>query len=389
MRFSLSRILAAACLIIPIGAHATTPAETGSSFNPLLLTLVSLAFIFIFTIAVLTNVLKQLASAHIEQIRKDKKAGIISSILLLMIALMIPSAASHAQGAVKDAVVAVTGPEMIGGVPANDIYFIIGVLVFEVIIILVLLYQINAMVKVLRNLPEKARVPGVAKQNLMDIFNKSVAIEKEKDIMLDHDYDGIHELDNALPPWWKYGFIVTIIVAFIYLGYYWAAGGPNQVQEYNMSVVKADAEKAAYLAKSANNVDENTVTPVKDAAALATAQATFQTVCAACHLKDGGGNVGPNLTDAYWLHGGGIKDIFKTIKYGWPDKGMKSWKDDYSPMQIAALTTYVKSLSGTHPATAKAPQGELYKEDAAPAAKPADTTAKKVDAQSAAAPVKK
>ena len=93
----------------------------------------------------------------------------------------------------------------------------------------------------------------------------------------------------------------------------------------------------------------------------------------ACHLADGGGSVGPNLTDKYWIHGGGIKDIFKTIKYGWPEKGMKSWKDDYSPVQIAQLSSFVKSLQGTKPAKAKEPQGVIYEETAAPAAAAADS----------------
>jgi cytochrome c oxidase cbb3-type subunit 3 len=114
---------------------------------------------------------------------------------------------------------------------------------------------------------------------------------------------------------------------------------------------------------------------------IASGGTLYQQMCAACHAKDGGGGVGPNLTDEYWLHGGSVKDIFKTIKYGYPDKGMKSWKDDYSPNQIAQITSYVKSLQGTKPAAPKDKQGELYIEAAAPAdsaAAPATDTAKAV-----------
>lgn len=127
---------------------------------------------------------------------------------------------------------------------------------------------------------------------------------------------------------------------------------------------KADAEKENYLKKAANNVNENTVTYLSDASALDAGKKIFVTACAACHAADGGGTVGPNLVDEYWLHGGSIADIFKSIKYGWPEKGMKSWKDDYSPAQIAQLASYIKSLKGTKPATAKEPQGEVYQEQA-------------------------
>jgi cytochrome c oxidase cbb3-type subunit 3 len=126
----------------------------------------------------------------------------------------------------------------------------------------------------------------------------------------------------------------------------------------------AAEEKEAYLKKAANKVDETTVTYLSDAASLEAGKKVFTTVCAACHMPDGGGNVGPNLTDTYWLHGGSIKDIFKTLKYGWPEKGMKSWKDDYSPQQLAQIASYVKSLQGTHPAKAKEPQGTIYDEKA-------------------------
>ena len=130
------------------------------------------------------------------------------------------------------------------------------------------------------------------------------------------------------------------------------------------------------MKKSANKVDENTVVYLTDATSLGEGKKIFTTICAACHLADGGGSVGPNLTDDYWLHGGGIKDIFKTIKYGWPEKGMKSWKDDYTPVQIAQLASYVKSLHGTKPGKPKEPQGVLYEEKAA--AVTADTTKKTV-----------
>jgi len=134
----------------------------------------------------------------------------------------------------------------------------------------------------------------------------------------------------------------------------------------------------AYLKKKGDAVDENTVTLLTGADDLAAGKALFidPAKCPACHNTDGGGNaIGPNLTDDYWLYGGSVKDIFKTIKYG-TNKGMRSWKDDLSAKQIAQLTSYIKSvLHGTKPANAKAPQGDIFKDDGSPANKQAaDTT---------------
>lgn len=348
-------------MLLPLDAfaQAVPVAAKQTTYNPLLIALVSLAVIFVFAIGMLSIVLKQLAFAYHDKQRKEQ-AGKITKTVLLLLALTLPAWSALAQD--TEAPVAVSSP-YISGIPVADFYFIIGLLVFEALIMLVLLFHISALVKALRGIPEKAHVPTrVLGKRLVKLLNKSVAIEEESTILLDHDYDGIQELDNDLPPWWKYGFVLTIIVSFIYIGYYHAAGGPSQVDEYHAAVARGEEEKAAYLAKSANNVDENTVTLITEPGELAAAENIFQTACAACHAKDGGGTVGPNLTDDYWLHGGSVKDVFKSVKYGWPDKGMKSWKDDYSPKQIAAIASYVKSLKGKQPLVPKAPQGELFVE---------------------------
>ncbi|MBL7711082.1 MAG: c-type cytochrome, partial [Chitinophagaceae bacterium] len=167
------------------------------------------------------------------------------------------------------------------------------------------------------------------------------------------------------------GFTISILFA---LGYMWryhvAHAAPLQDEEYTIAVTEAKARIDEYLKTQANNVDENTVV-VLGADGIAAGQALFASNCVACHGDKGqGASVGPNLSDNYWLHQGGIKDIFKSIKYGWQEKGMKSWKDDFSPTQIAQLASYVHSLKGSDPAGAKEPQGELYEETAAAA----DTT---------------
>jgi mono/diheme cytochrome c family protein len=102
-----------------------------------------------------------------------------------------------------------------------------------------------------------------------------------------------------------------------------------------------------------------TVKYLQDTASLREGKELFLTNCASCHMPDGGGLVGPNLTDDYWLHGGSIGDIFGTILNGYPSKGMKTWKEDFTTGQIAKLASYIKSLHGTTPVVAKAPEGIL------------------------------
>jgi len=191
-------------------------------------------------------------------------------------------------------------------------------------------------------------------------FTQAVPVEREEDILLDHDYDGIKELNNALPPWWKYGFYFTIGVAMLYLLRYhvWKTG-PDPRQEYDQEMRVAAAQVEEFRKTAGETVDEKTVT-VADATGLAEGDKIFHSNCFACHGAKGEGGVGPNLTDNYWLHGGTINDVFKTIKYGYADKGMQAWEKTYSPTQIKNLASYVKSLAGTNPPNPKAPQGDLF-----------------------------
>ncbi|MCU7551935.1 c-type cytochrome [Chitinophagaceae bacterium LB-8] len=196
------------------------------------------------------------------------------------------------------------------------------------------------------------------------IFTKAVPVEKEEDILLDHDYDGIKELDNSLPPWWKYGFYLTIILAVIYLlRFHVFKTGPTPEEEYRTEMSMAAAQLEEYRKQSNDNVDEKTVT-MADAAGIAEGKKIFGQSCFPCHGANGEGGVGPNLTDDYWLHGGRINDVFKTIKFGVPDKGMQAWEKTFSPSQIKNLASFIKSIKGTKPANAKAPQGDLFTETA-------------------------
>lgn len=367
--------------------ETTAPAQRDAyNFNPVLVGLVSLVVILLFVIGVAANVLRQLSFVYRDKMRaaktektSDPSTSIISAILLL-IAICVPAFSAVAADADTAAVHAPVS-KFISGIPKDDYYAILSVIILELVVVAVLLVNIRILVRLLSAKPETERIAkAIVRRNFWERFNQSVAIEKEADIVLDHNYDGIQELDNSLPPWWKYGFYVTIVVAVIYLWYYHAGGnGPSSYDEYVTSVEQGKEEVAAYLATSANNVDENTVTQITEAAQLDGAKSIFESTCAACHAKDGGGGIGPNLTDDYWLHGGGIKDVFKSIKYGWQDKGMKSWKDDYSPKQIAEIASYVKSLHNTKPANPKAPQGDLFVEGKTAAATTPATDSTKVN----------
>lgn len=191
--------------------------------------------------------------------------------------------------------------------------------------------------------------------------------EREGDITLDHNYDGIRELDNHLPPWWVNMFVLTIIWAVGYMYFYhWGGNGPNQEQEYKNAVETAKKEMAIALAGKANSVDESSVTAMTDAGDLGQGELIYKSVCAACHGQKGEGSVGPNFTDEYWIHGGGIKNVFKTIKYGVPDKGMIAWAAQLKPVDMQKVASYILTLKGTNPPNPKAPQGEIWKEEAVP-----------------------
>ena len=194
------------------------------------------------------------------------------------------------------------------------------------------------------------------------VFTDAVPVEREDEIMLDHEYDGIRELDNNLPPWWVWMFYATIIYAFVYLIYYHVLPyGKTQKEEYIAELAEADMVKQAYLATAKNLIDETSVVYMEDAADLSAGKKIYMDNCQACHAPDGGGGVGPNLTDEYWLHGGGMSDIFKTVKYGVPAKGMIAWESQLNPTQMAQVSSFIHSLSGTIPGAPKEPQGEVWR----------------------------
>ena len=344
-------------------AQTTAPvaAQVQSGSNQLATLLMVMIVVLAFVIWGMGYVLIALGRQLVD---KSKAAKTVLSIVLLA-AFSLMSQGAFAQDAGTAAVNEIPN---YGGLSSTTYYLFLTVLAMEVIVILFLAFSIRRMYSEL--LPEKVQ-PVKENSKLLvwwtrlnnKILTRAVSVEQEEDILLDHDYDGIKELDNALPPWWKYGFYITIGISLVYLINFHVLGtGLNPTQEYSAEMEMAKIEKEAYEATNKDRIDENNV-PLATADGINAGKILFEANCVACHLKDGGGSVGPNLTDDYWLHKGSLNDIYHTLKVGYPDKGMQSWANTFSEKEMSFLASYVKSLKGTRPAVAKAPQGEMYADE--------------------------
>ncbi len=262
--------------------------------------------------------------------------------------------------------------------PMTPLYLVVG---FVFIVLLLVAFVAVYMIRVLNALTEEALKDRAAKAGIQYVarpswwarfsqtVNASVPLAQEKTIELDHNYDGIRELDNHLPPWWKWLFYGTIGWSVVYLIVFHVSSSlPLSLDEYNQEVAQAEEQSLRLKAKMpAEVIDETKLTFSPDSVRLIEkGKAVFtDNSCGSCHRNDGGGNtIGPNLTDTYWIHGGHITNVFATIKNGAVDKGMPAWGKALSPQQVRDVTFYILSLQGTNPADAKAPQGEMYNESA-------------------------
>jgi cytochrome c oxidase cbb3-type subunit 3 len=179
-------------------------------------------------------------------------------------------------------------------------------------------------------------------------------------LLLDHEADGIRELDNKLPRWWVWLFYLTIIFSMIYMGYYHVfakgdlASNGQMLAEYRAEMKIGDAIKSASMAKFESTI--GTLEPSKNQTDINAGRQTFMTLCAPCHRPDGGGLVGPNLCDDYWIHGSNFVDQVKTIWNGVPEKGMITWKTTLNPKQIYDVASFIQTFRGTKPPNPKPPE---------------------------------
>jgi cytochrome c oxidase cbb3-type subunit 3 len=363
--FKRKAAVTSALLTITFATTAQEPAATpsGGSVNMLEVLLILAAFVLLFVIWGLGQVLLLLG----KKLNEKRRSEGLTKALTVIIGLFLYGGASAQDAAVAAPAAA---PENYGGLTGLEFWSLAIVIGIEALVILFLAFMARRMYRELMGIATSGAEAETEESNFaawwkrMDekFFTKAVAVEKEADVLLDHDYDGIKELDNALPPWWKYGFYFTVVVAVIYLFNFHVLGiGLNPEQEYMAEMEAGKKVEDAYKAKTKNLVDENNVT-LADAAGIADGAKTFKQSCVACHGQNGEGGIGPNLTDDYWIHGGSMNNIYKTIKVGYPDKGMQSWESMLNPGQMRNVASYVKSLKGTNPANAKAPQGDLNKE---------------------------
>ncbi|WP_144602294.1 cbb3-type cytochrome c oxidase N-terminal domain-containing protein [Algoriphagus algorifonticola] len=248
---------------------------------------------------------------------------------------------------------------------------ILGIVLLVIILLLILMvYLMSFMVAVLKKEnPEMAKEPSwweKFKERFVTGKLPEVGSKDEKaKVMADHSYDGITELDNFMPPWLQWVFILTIAFGVGYFVNYSVLGiGKTGVEEYEeelqLEAIAAEARKATMMA----SIDESSVVFDESGAALSSGKSIFEANCAACHASDGGGGVGPNLTDEFWIHGGSIQDVFKIVKYGVVSKGMVPWEDQLSPVEIQQVSSFILSLKGSTPANPKDPQGELFVQEA-------------------------
>lgn len=204
-------------------------------------------------------------------------------------------------------------------------------------------------------------------KSVMSKLTRTREIDEEGDLLLDHNYDGIKELDNVLPPWWVYMFYITIVFGFIYMVRFHVVKEYTQEQEFEMAMAQAEIDIEEYKKTAKDLIDVNNVTLLTDATELAAGKKIYEVNCIACHKADGGGSIGPNLTDEYWILGGGIKNVFNTLVKGGRDgKGMVSWQGILKPSEMQEVASYVLSLQGTSPIDAKAAEGEIWIDEMTP-----------------------
>jgi cytochrome c oxidase cbb3-type subunit 3 len=352
-------------------AQTAGVAVTTDTTNYMQILMISVAVLLVIVVWVLANVLTIVSK---QAVKLSKSAPKVLMIFIVAMGSMFATNLFAQTAADTNTTTTSVAKDYYGGLSYNTFWTMATVILLELLIVFLLILFIRNIFRAIHPV-EKRIVEGkevtdswlISTWHKLDkqFFTKAVPLEQEADLLLDHDYDGIKELNNALPPWWKYGFYITVVVAVFYVLKFevWHTG-MNPTEEYIAEMSAAKVQTDAYLASAKENVDENSVIQL-DASGAAAGKEIFAKTCVPCHLSEGQGIVGPNLTDDYWIHGGGIKDIFKTIKYGYPDKGMQSWQTTYSPVQMQQLATYIRTLKGTNPPNPKAPQGDLYKEVAA------------------------
>lgn len=331
-------------------AQNSTPESAGFSISTNTMLLVVI-FILLAVILLLANIVSNALDVF-----RNKKSKTITTVALLILTTLSANA--------QEATTTSTGLASM----VNTMTLVLSIVIaIELAMIVYLVKQIRFLTGI-EDLEVEEKKQGKFR-SLWDKINSFKTAEEEEKLDIGHSYDGIRELDNVAPPWFTIGFAATILFAFVYMyRYHVSHSAPLQIEEFEIEMKKAQAEKEARdKLNPPKVVDENNI-KMLSAAEIEKGKTAFVKNCATCHANDGGGGAGPNLTDDYWLHGGSMNNIFASIKHGYPEKGMPGWIDILGAEQVDQLTSYIKSLKGSSPAAPKEKQGELYNEDAAPVA---------------------
>jgi cytochrome c oxidase cbb3-type subunit 3 len=303
----------------------------------------------IITIIILASTIINLAKSDYfrkkitEQSQKEKSG--INTTLIAIIAffgIMASNNQSLAFSFINPGETAEKSPWLL--VEKMDLYYLIAIIGILILIVFYLKHMFNNLIEMIHpKVVEVIEEPQTLKK-LNKVFNDIVPIEEEHTILMHHEYDGIRELDNNLPPWWLWMFFATIVFAFVYMfNFHVFKTGDLQIAEYEKDMKKSNKEVKAYLSEMSMNVDETSATLMTASDDLSQGKTLFETNCVTCHNPRGEGNIGPNLTDKFWLYGADIKEVFKTIKTGTPN-GMPEHNSKFNPIQIQQVASFVLSL---------------------------------------------
>ncbi len=290
----------------------------------------------------------------------ESKSGGLKNLILVIIGTTFIANSSNALDFLQPGEAVDGQPWLL--VENSDLYALVG---FNILLVGVLLYMrrlFNNFVEMVADekTPEEIKEDAVVTK-VNKILTDAVAIEDEETILLHHEYDGIRELDNNLPPWWVWMFYGTIIFGVIYIFNYHILGTSDlQIAAYEKEVKQAEIEKEAYRKAMAMNIDETNATQMTDAADLATGSKLFDANCVTCHSAKGEGNIGPNLTDNTWIYGYDIASIYKTIRVGSPNNKMPEHESKLNPVEIQQVASFVMAMPY---AEGSAPQGEIIEEE--------------------------
>jgi len=313
--------------------------------------------ILLFAIVIMSNTIigfvkSDLFKNKLREQNEQKEGKNLLGVILLLVAVgsMFISNTSYALEFVNAGDTTEKTPWLL--VERTDLYIFLTLDLLMVGVVLYLKNLFNTFLYMV--VPKKEKVKPERVKKIKRVLTDVVPIEDEASILMDHEYDGIQELDNNLPPWWVWGFYATIFFAVIYLfNYHFFKTGDLQEAEYKKEVATAQKEIDAYLDKMAMNVDETNATLLTEEADISTGKGLFQNNCIACHKENGQGDIGPNLTDKFWIYGNDIKQVFGTIKNGTAN-GMPEHASKLNPIQLQQVASFVLQLKFK---AGKAPQG--------------------------------